>query len=150
MNCFRSLQRAFLLALFGAVTFTATLAGAATKAPPPPSVSDLQGAGFKVLVASNKVQEDWVRTLPVGRIRPMQRNGKKYFIYPDAPNKQIYVGGPQEYETYWKAHPEVAQTNKDAAGYAYRAKQADAMREASARDLSNPFLGVTWADLGYY
>jgi hypothetical protein len=32
---------------------------------------------------------------------------------------------------------------------AYSAKQYDAMRAATARDLSNPFLGATWVDLGW-
>ena len=32
---------------------------------------------------------------------------------------------------------------------AYRAKQDDAMRKATARDLSDPFLGASWADLGW-
>ena len=61
---------------------------------------ELLELGFKVLVAKTDVQEKWVRNLPPGQIRPMQRTGKKYFIYPDAPNKQIYVGGPNEYEAY--------------------------------------------------
>ena len=36
----------------------------------------------------------------------VQRNGKKFFIYPDASRKQIYVGGPGEYEAYRNLHPE--------------------------------------------
>ena len=47
-----------------------------------------------------------MRGLPAGKIRAMQRTGKKYFIYPDAPGKQIYVGGPKEYDTYVQRHPE--------------------------------------------
>jgi len=82
----------------------------------------------------------------------MQRTGKKYFIYPDAPGKQIYVGGPKEYDTYVQRHPEhrvadSTQAAKDSS--AYRAKRTDEMKEASARDLSDPFLGVTWGDLGW-
>ena len=112
----------------------------------------LTSAGFKTLVATTKVQEDWVRGLPAGKLRPMQRTGKKYFIYPDAPRKQVYVGGPNEYAAYVKLHPEhripdSKQAAKDAS--AYRAKQTEAMQSASARDLSDPFLGVTWADLGW-
>jgi hypothetical protein len=107
-------------------------------------------AGFKVLVATTKVQEEWVRNLPPGKIRPMQRTGKKYFIYPDSSRNQIYVGGPKEYEAYVQIHPEhrVADAREaEIAASAYRMKQADAMQTATARDLSNPFLGVTWADL---
>ena len=126
--------------------------GAATTAKTPIDASALSDAGFKVLVATTKVQEDWVRGLPAGKIRPMQRTGKKYFIFPDAPRKQIYVGGPKEYDAYVQRHPEhrVADSKKVAKdASAYRATQTDKMKEASARDLSDPFLGASWADLGW-
>jgi hypothetical protein len=49
-------------------------------------------------------------------------------------------------------HPEnrVADAREaEIAASAYRMKQADAMQKATARDLSDPFLGVSWADLGW-
>lgn len=148
--------RHVLLAL-AATILVAGVAGAAVAAPKastaPIDEKQLLDAGFKTLVATTKVQEEWVRKLPPGKIRAMQRTGKKYFIYPDAPRNQIYVGGPNEYETYVQLHPEHRVANAqqaENAASAYRMKQADAMEKASARDLSNPFLGVTWADLGWY
>ena len=87
-----------------------------------------------------------------GAIRPMQRTGKKFFIYPDASRNQVFVGGPKEYEAYVQLHPEnrVADAQKEARdASAYRAKQSEAMQKATARDLSDPWLGVTWADLIY-
>ncbi len=105
-----------------------------------------------MLVADTNVQKEWVRGLPPGKIRPMQRTGKKFFIYPDAPGNQVYVGGPKEYEAYVKLHPEngVADAQKAARdASAYRAKQSEAMQKATARDLSDPFLGASWADLGW-
>jgi hypothetical protein len=133
----------------------ATLAiGSAIAATPAVDETELLKLGFKVLVATTDVQQKWVRDLPPGKIRPMQRTGKKYFIYPDAAKNQIYVGGPAEYAAYTKAHPaelEAAQRAKDAAAKdsAHRARDATAMQAASARDLSDPFLGATWADLGW-
>ena len=154
MTRFAALRHTRLLARLSALAATMLLvsntAGAA--AAKPVDTTALTNAGFRTLVATTKVQEDWVRGLPAGKLRPMQRTGKKYFIYPDAPRKQVYVGGPDEYAGYVKVHPEhripdSKQVAKDAS--AYRAKQTEAMQSASARDLSNPFLGVTWADLGY-
>jgi len=146
-----------LLLVLRALAVTLLVAGGAAAAPKAPVApideKQLLDAGFKTLVATTKVQEEWVRKLPPGKIRPMQRTGKKYFIYPDAPRNQIYVGGPREYETYVQLHPEHRVANAqeaERAASAYRMKQADAMEKASARDLSNPFLGVTWADLGWY
>ena len=116
--------------------------------------SQLLDLGFKVLVATTKVQQDWVRSLPPGQIRPMQRTGKKYFVYPDASKSQIYVGGPAEYAAYVKLHPEEqkrVQSAKDVAAKerANRAKQSTEMAAATARDASDPFLGASWADLGW-
>jgi hypothetical protein len=119
----------------------------------PTNESELQALGFKVLVATTPVQQQWVKQLTPGHMRPMQRNGKKYFIYPDAARNQIYVGGPQEYEAYLAKHPEdnaaAKQRAQQAADSAYRAKKTKEMQTATSRDLSNPFLGVTWSDLGW-
>jgi len=141
--------------MVAALALTLLFSGTAGAAPAAKSAIDrnaLLEAGFKVLTATTKVQEDWVRGLPAGKIRPMQRTGRKYFIYPDAPGKQIYVGGPKEYDAYVQRHPEhrVADSKKAAKdASAYRAKQTDEMKQASARDASDPFLGATWADLGW-
>ena len=134
------------------LALTLFVAGGAAAASPPIDESQLLDLGFKVLVATTKVQQDWVRGLPPGKIRPMQRTGKKFFIYPDASRNQIYVGGPKEYEAYVQLHPEhraagAQQSAREAS--AYRGKQDDAMRKATARDLSDPFLGASWADLGW-
>ena len=153
MNRFWSARRASMLF---AICALAVASGCATKAPPRPDESELLAAGFKVLVASTRLQEEWVQSLPPGQIRPMQRNDKKYFVYPDAPRKQIYVGGPQQYEAYQQLLPErqrgaqeAASTAQEAANRASYNKQNDAMRKATARDLSDPWLGVGWADLGW-
>ena len=144
-------RRVNLLKVLCALVVSVFAAGAAA-APPRIDDSELSAAGFKVLVATTKVQEEWVRKLPPGKIRPMQRTGKKFFIYPDASRNQIYVGGPKEYEAYVQLHPEnrVADAQQaEKAASAYRMKEADAMQKATARDLSDPFLGVSWADLGW-
>ena len=152
MKCFLNSRRTKLLKLLGALAVNVFVAGGAAAASPPIDESQLLELGFKVLDATTKVQQDWVRGLPPGKIRPMQRTGKKFFIYPDASRNQIYVGGPKEYESYVQLHPEhrAASTQQAAKETsAYRLKQDDAMRKASARDLSDPFLGASWADLGW-
>ena len=64
---------------------------------------------------------------------------------------QIYVGGPKEYEAYHRLHPESQLATREAAkkGSAYRLKQDEVMQKATARDLSDPFLGADWVDLGW-
>jgi hypothetical protein len=143
--------RANLPALLLALTVAVSAAGGAAAAPSRVDESQLLSLGFKVLVATTTVQQEWIKTLAPGQIRPMQRNGRKFFIYPDAPRNQVYVGGPDEYAAYRKLHPESGESAQDAAAKAsaYRLKQDDAMRKATARDLSDPFLGASWADLGW-
>ena len=146
-NCLR-LNRHKLLWTMAVSVF---VAGSALAAAPKVDESELLAVGFKVLVATTTVQQDWVKRLPPGQIRPMQRTGKKFFIYPDAARNQIYVGGPKEYEAYHALHPESTLAAREAAkkGSDYRQKSNDAMDKATARDLSDPFLGASWGDLGW-
>jgi hypothetical protein len=123
-------------------------------APPRIDENELLSLGFKVLVATTPAQTDWVKRLAPGQIRAMQRTGKKFFIYPDAPNNQIYVGGPKEYEAYKQLHPTSQLAGAGGAQQAaeYRSKQDAAMKKSTARDLSDPYYWVntaTWADLGW-
>ena len=151
MKRFSISRRANLPKVLTAVAASVFIAGIATAAAPRVDESQLLALGFKVLVASTPVQEKWVQSLPPGQIRAMQRNGKKYFIYPDAARRQIYVGGPAEYQAYQQLHPNSPSDQQEAANKAsaYRAKQDDTMRQATARDLSDPFLGASWVDLGW-
>ena len=151
MKLFLNALPANSLMLLSALAVSLFVGGGAAAAPPKIDESELLASGFKVLVATTPAQEEWVQRLPPGQIRPMQRTGKKFFIYPDASRKQIYVGGPKEYDAYHLLHPESELATREAAkkGNAYRPKQDDAMRKATARDLTDPFLGVSWFDLGW-
>ena len=140
-----------LLMVLSALTVSLFVAGAAAAAPPPRiDESELLSSGFKVLVAKTSAQAEWVKRLPPGEIRPMQRNGQKLFIYPDAAGNQIYVGGPMEYEAYRQLHPDSKLAAREAVnkGTEYRSKQDEATRKATARDLTNPFLGADWVYFG--
>jgi hypothetical protein len=154
MKRFLNSRRANLLNVLVALAVSAFVAGGAAAATPPIDESELLSLGFKVLVATTTAQQDWVKRMARGQIRAMQRTGKKYFIYPDAPRNQIYVGGPKEYEAYQQLHPDSKLAGQDGAKQAsdYRAKQDTAMKKASARDLSDPYYWTntaTWADLGW-
>ncbi|MEP6942157.1 MAG: hypothetical protein ABI981_04440 [Betaproteobacteria bacterium] len=141
-----------MLKLFGIFAVCMIVAGGdAGAAPPQVDGNELLTLGFKVLVAKTPAQEDWVKRMSPGKIRAMQRTGKKYFIYPDATRKQIYVGGPKEYEAYRELHPDTRLAGEGAAdaAKAYRLKQDEAMKKATARDVSDPFYGVDWVDLGW-
>jgi hypothetical protein len=151
MKCFLNSRRAAWLKVLATSAVSVLVAACASTAAPRADEGQLLAAGFKVLVATTTVQQEWVQSLPPGQIRPMQRNGKKFFIYPDATRNQIYIGGPQENEAYRQLHPASQASTQETANKAsaYRAKQDDAMQQATARDLSDPFLGASWYDLGW-
>src|SRR6266576_3219612 len=143
--------RTNLLMVLSALTVSMFVAGGAAAAPPRINESELLSSGFKVLVANTTSQQERVKRLPPGEIRPMQRNGKKYFIYPDAAGNQIYVGGPREYEAYRQLHPDSTLAAREAVkkGTEYRGKSDEVTRKATARDLTDPFLGADWVDFGW-
>jgi hypothetical protein len=140
-------RQAMALTAFAAGIF---FAGTTTVAAAPAvDETELLGLGFKVLVATTPTQEDWVKRLPQGKVKAVQRTGNKYFIFRDDTRAQIYVGGPKEYAAYQDLHPDSQPGTQEAAaqGRAARAKQDAVMQDATARDLTNPFLGVGWSDL---
>jgi hypothetical protein len=155
MNQLSNFLRGSLLVLLTALTASvAGTAHAAAAATPRVDEKELLSLGFKVLVATTPAQTDWVKRLAPGKIRAMQRTGKKFFIYPDAANNQVYVGGPKEYDAYKQLHPDdqLAGAGSAKAAADYRSKQDLAMKKSTERDLSNPYYWVntaTWADLGW-
>ena len=60
----------------------------------------LIAAGFKVIVPRNAAQERKLKALPSDRLTLVQKNGKTYYVFPDAANNQAYVGGPTQYQAY--------------------------------------------------
>jgi hypothetical protein len=110
--------------VLSALTVSMFVAGAEAAAPPRIDESELLSSGFKVLVAKTSAQAEWVKRLPPGEIRPVQRTGKKFFIYPDPAGNQIYVGGPREYEAYRQLHPDSTLAAQEAVkkGTEYRGK----------------------------
>jgi len=60
----------------------------------------LIAAGFKMVMATTPKQEQRLKALPPGKITPVQRNGKTYYVFPDVAHNQIYLGTPNEYQNY--------------------------------------------------
>jgi hypothetical protein len=60
----------------------------------------LIAAGFKVIVPSTAAQQQKLKALPAGKVTLVQKDGKIYYVFPDAANNQAYVGGPTQYQAY--------------------------------------------------
>ena len=57
-------------------------------------------AGFHVIVPKTAAQQQKLKALPHDQVTMVQKDGKTYYVFPDAVHNQAYVGGPKQYETY--------------------------------------------------
>lgn len=80
-------------------------------------------AGFKVITPSTPEQTAKLKTLAAHKVSQVQKNGKTYYVFPDAAHNQAYVGNPSQYQAYQqlrlerqeaKENLEAAVMNKDA------------------------------------
>jgi hypothetical protein len=62
----------------------------------------LAASGFKIIPANTPEQQTHLKTLPNHKISMVQRNGKEYFVYPDAEHNVLYVGQNAQYQQYQK------------------------------------------------
>ena len=83
----------------------------------------LVAAGFQVIVPKTPAQQQKLQSLPVDRVTLVQLRGRTYYVFPDAPHNQAYVGGPTQFQAYLQLrlanklaneNLEAAQMNQDA------------------------------------
>jgi hypothetical protein len=60
----------------------------------------LIAAGFKVIVPRTAAQQQKLQALPADKVTLVQKDGKTYYVFPDAANNQAYVGDPAQYQAY--------------------------------------------------
>jgi hypothetical protein len=54
--------------------------------------SMLVAAGFKVITPKTAAQQQKLQQLPPGHVAMVNKNGRTYYIFPDAAHNQAYVG----------------------------------------------------------
>jgi hypothetical protein len=62
--------------------------------------SMLVASGFKVITPKTAAQQQKLQQLPPGKMAMINRNGRTYYVFPDAAQNLAYVGGPKEYQAY--------------------------------------------------
>jgi hypothetical protein len=154
MTCLWTLYRANLLGMLSACVAVAIVAACASTAAPLPDESLLSAAGFKVVVAKTTQQQEHLQSLPPGKIRAMERNGKPFYVYPDAAKNQIYVGTQKQYQAYLRLDPQYngnvqSQLNaQQAADLAAYGKQDVAVQKETKKDLADPYyFWPSWDEL---
>ncbi len=89
--------------IFAVLALLALVAGCAD-APPSTRQTEslLSAAGFKTVRATTATQLQHLPTLPQGQVTMVTQTGKNWFVYPDLPRNQIYVGTEKEYQAFLK------------------------------------------------
>src|SRR6476469_6313892 len=82
------------------VALLALTAGCSTTRSTQNKESMLVAAGFKVITPKTAAQQQTLQQLPPGHVAVVNRNGRTYYVFPDAAHNQAYVGGPREYQAY--------------------------------------------------
>ena len=73
----------------------------------------LVASGFKVITPKTAAQNQKLQNLPDGKVTMIQKGKKTYYIFPDPPHNQAYVGGPKEYQAYQQLRAENKLTKED-------------------------------------
>jgi len=60
----------------------------------------LSAAGFKAVVPNTPQQEQHIKTLPADKLTVAHRSGKTFYVFPDPAHNRLYVGSPEQYQTY--------------------------------------------------
>ena len=60
----------------------------------------LSAAGFKLRPADTPKKQELLKTLTPGKLTLITWQGKQFYVQPDVPNNQAYVGTPAEYQAY--------------------------------------------------
>lgn len=141
MKELRTARQGKIMGILGAIALALLALNRVGSAQPLPNESQLVAAGFKVVAASTKEQQEHLQTLPPGKLTAWQRNGKHFWIYPDVAKNQLYVGTQKEYEAYRRTVPGGGPTlsQQQAADLASYNRQDAAMKMYNNRDLADPY-----------
>ena len=60
----------------------------------------LIAAGFKTVVPKTPAQQQKLRALPPDKVAMVRKGVKTYYVFPDAANNRVLVGGPKQYQSY--------------------------------------------------
>ena len=86
--------------MISVVSLLALTVGCSTTSSTQNKESMLVASGFKVITPKTAAQQQKLQQIPPGHVAVVNRNGRTYYVFPDAAHNQAYVGGPKEYQAY--------------------------------------------------
>ena len=96
----------------------------------------LSAAGFKMVPADTPARQAHLKSLPAGKITPVQRSGTIYYTFPDSKHNVLYVGQQPQYQEYQKLRLQKQMANEQLA--------AAQMNEEAAWGVWGPWGGPGW------
>jgi hypothetical protein len=127
-----------LIGAFALLTLLAGCAGTQVQS----KENMLIAAGFKVIVPKTAIQQQKLKLLPPDKVTLVQKNGQNYYVFPDAPNNQAYVGGPKQYQAYQQLRLQNQLANDNL--------QAAEMNEDAAMSWDTWGGWGAWGGMGWY
>src|SRR4051812_36591959 len=92
-----------LLTLLTYSTFAAILIAFGSGCATTKQTEDLvKAAGFQAHPATTAAQQAHLKSLPAHKVSSLQKEGKKYYVFPDAKQNVLYIGDSTQYEAYQK------------------------------------------------
>lgn len=138
----------FLRAIAAALLLAAVAAGCATGPAGAPSSAQVEAlllqAGFKTVPARSEQQLTYLPQLPAGQVTVLTQFNRQWYVYPDLPQKRVYVGTLKQYEAYLALRQQANLPMPDP--YAASLQQDAAMTAASKRYADVP--GNWWPEFG--
>jgi len=86
--------------MLSVIALLALTVGCSTTSSTQNKESMLVASGFKVITPKTAAQQQKLQQIPPGHVAMVNRNGRTYYVFPDAAHNQAYVGGPKEYQAY--------------------------------------------------
>jgi len=93
-------QVRLLFNMTSVISLLALTVGCATTSSTQNKESMLVASGFKVITPKTAAQQQKLQNLPPGKVAMVNRQGRTYYVFPDAAQNLAYVGGPNEYQAY--------------------------------------------------
>ena len=82
----------------------AVVAGCATPPRAQQTETLLVGSNFKTVAAITPAQQAHLQAMTPGKFAIIKRNGKTYYVYPDAAHNRLYVGNQNQYLSYRQSY----------------------------------------------
>jgi len=76
----------------------------------------LVASNFKMVAATTPAQQAHLQAMTPGKFAIVKRNGKTYYVYPEAAHNRLYVGNQSQYLSYRQSYQDEQLSNGQVQG----------------------------------